>query len=52
MKRYNNTVQRGEVIHYFDNEKLYFIVDDNRDNEKKVSDNTINTDAPIQIEIE
>ena len=34
MKRYNNTVQWGEVIHYFDDKKLYLILYDNRDNKK------------------
>ena len=34
MKRCNNTVQGGEVTHYFDNEKLYLIVYDNEENEK------------------
>ena len=34
MKRYNNTVQQGEVTHYYEDEKLYFIVYDNGKNEK------------------
>ena len=34
MERYNNTVQRGEVTHYFEDEKLYFIVYDNKENER------------------
>ena len=34
MKKYNNTVQQGEVTHYFEDEKLYFIVYESGDNEK------------------
>ena len=34
MKIYNDTVQRGEVTHYYEDEKLYFIVYDNGKNEK------------------
>ena len=41
IKRHNNTVQRGEVTHYFDNGKLYFIVYENGDN-KKVSYRQLN----------
>ena len=34
MKRDNNTVRRGEVTHYYKDEKLYFIVYENGENEK------------------
>ena len=34
MKRYNDTVQGGEVTHYYEDEKLYFILYDNGKNEK------------------
>ena len=33
MKNYNNTIQQGEVIHYFEDKKRYFIVYDSGDNE-------------------
>ena len=41
MKNYNNTIQRGEVTHYFEDEKQYFIVYDSGDNEK-ISSRTLN----------
>ena len=34
MKKYKNTIQRGEVTHYFEDEKLYFVVYESGDNEK------------------
>ena len=41
MKNYNNTIQRGEVTHYFEDEKRYFIVYESGDNEK-VNSTTLN----------
>ena len=41
MKNYNNTIQRGEVTHYFEDKKQYFIVYESGDNEK-VSSRTLN----------
>ena len=32
MKNYNNKIQRGEVTHYFEDEKRYFIVYESGDN--------------------
>ena len=34
MKNYNNKIQRGEVTHYFEDEKRYFIVYESGENEK------------------
>ena len=34
MKNYNNKIQQGEVTHYFEDEKQYFIVYKSGDNEK------------------
>mmetsp|Transcript_16774 Transcript_16774/g.18478 ORF Transcript_16774/g.18478 Transcript_16774/m.18478 type:complete len:115 (-) Transcript_16774:76-420(-) len=34
MKNCNNKIQRGEVTHYFEDKKLYFIVYESGDNEK------------------
>ena len=41
MKNYNNTIQRGEVTHYFEDEKRYFIVYESGDNEK-INNRTLN----------
>ena len=41
MKNYNNTIQRGEVTHYFEDKKRYFIVYESGNNEK-VSSRTLN----------
>ena len=41
MKNYNNTIRRGEVTHYFADEKRYFIVYDNGENEK-INSRTLN----------
>ena len=41
MKNYSNTIQRGEVTHYFENEKQYSIVYDSGENEK-VNSRTLN----------
>ena len=41
MKNYNNTIQRGEVTHYNENERLYFIEYESGDNEQ-VSSRTLN----------
>ena len=34
MKNYNNSIQRGEVTHYFEDKKRYFIAYESGDNEK------------------
>ena len=41
MKNYNNKIQRGEVTHYFEDKKRYFIVYESGDNEK-ISNRTLN----------
>ena len=41
MKSYNNQIQRGEVTHYFADEKKYFIVYESGENEK-VNNRTLN----------
>ena len=41
MKKYNNTVQQGEVTHYFEDEKLYVTVYESKDN-KKISHRLLN----------
>ena len=41
MKKYNNTIQRGEITHYFKDRKLYFIVYESGDN-KKISHKLLN----------
>ena len=41
MKNYNNTIQRGEVTHYFEDEKKCSIVYESGDNEK-VNSRTLN----------
>ena len=41
MKNYNNTLQRGEVTHYNENERLSFITYESGDNEQ-VSNRTLN----------
>ena len=41
MKNYNNTIQRGEVTHYFEDKKRYSIVYESGDIEK-VSSRTLN----------
>ena len=41
MKNYNNTIQRGEVTHYFKDKKQYFVVYESGDNEK-LSNRTLN----------
>ena len=46
IERYSNTVRQVEMTHYFDNEKLHFIVYDNRDNEK----NKFQTTWSIQMQ--
>ena len=33
MKSYNNKIQQGEVTHYFEDEKRYFIVYESGENE-------------------
>ena len=40
-KNYNNSIQRGEVIHYFEDKKRYFIVYESGDN-NKISNRTLN----------
>ncbi|OEU11422.1 hypothetical protein FRACYDRAFT_245985 [Fragilariopsis cylindrus CCMP1102] len=45
MKNYNNTIQRGEVTDYNENERLYFITYESGDNEQ-VSSRTLNQNNP------
>ena len=52
MKNYNNSIQRGEVIHYFEDEKRYFIVYESGDHKKQAIEHSINTAALTRIEIE
>ena len=52
MKRYNNTVQRGEATLYFDNKSFTLCAMIMKSMRRSVLDNLTNTDALTQIEIE